>query len=96
MKTILIILALFASPVVADSETYLEIGAGKNSNILGCSICWEDSGGVGAYLAIRNEWSNGFFIQFTHYSQYDVGKPFNDKSEATLDHFGVGMRWKIR
>jgi hypothetical protein len=96
MKYILIMLALFAGSVVAESKTYFEIGAGKNGNLLSCSKCWNDGGGVGAYIAIRNEWSNGLFIQAAHYSQYDVGPPFNKEKESTFEHIGVGMRWRIR
>jgi hypothetical protein len=62
MKYILIILVLLSSSVMAESKTYLEIGAGKNGNLLSCSICWDDGGGIGAYIAIRNDWSNGLFI----------------------------------
>ncbi len=110
MKTLIlsVLLALFAGPVAAetdkdkfiksivDSETYLEIGAGKNGNLAACSICWNDGGGIGAYISIRNEWKNGFFINLTHFSQYNVGEPFNFDPESTLDHLGIGMRWQIR
>jgi hypothetical protein len=96
MKYILIVLVFFAGPVAAESKTYLEIGAGKNGNLTLCSICWHDGGGVGAYISIRNEWSNGVFIQLSHFSQYDVGLPFDMRPESTLDHLGIGMRWQIR
>tara|TARA_R110000851_G_C13000138_1_gene558219 strand:- start:580 stop:870 length:291 start_codon:yes stop_codon:yes gene_type:complete len=96
VKYIFIVLALFAGPVAAESETYLEIGAGKNGNLLSCSICWHDGGGVAAYISIRNQWSNGLFIHLTHFSQYDVGPPFNQRAESTIDHLGIGMRWRVR
>jgi hypothetical protein len=110
MKVLILaaLLTMFAGPAVAetakdrfiksivDSETYFEIGAGKNGNLTACSICWNDGGGIGAYISIRNEWDNGFFIQLTHFSQYNVGEPFNFEPESTLDHVGAGMRWRIR
>ena len=61
----------------------------------GTKLEWDDGGGVGAYFAIRNEWDNGVFIQLSHYSQWDVGKPFNDRDESSLTHVGVGYRFKL-
>ena len=93
---ILMLLALLPMIAMADSSTYFEIGAGKNGNLTGSSHEWYDNGGTGAYFAFRTEWDNGFFVQYSHYSQYEVGQPFNDKGESSLDHIGFGLRIKIR
>ena len=94
-RFILIALVVSVHPVIA-SETYIEVGAGRNTNITAASIPWDDGGGTGAYFALRNEWEIGVFIQWSHYSQYEVGAPYNSESESSLDHIGIGIRWQIR
>jgi hypothetical protein len=92
----LVLLLLLPMTALADSNTYFEIGAGNNTNITPNNTPWNDGGGVGAYFSLRNQWDNGLFIQWSHYSQYDVGAPFNYDPESSLDHFGIGMRFKLR
>ena len=78
-------------------ETSVTIGAGWNGNIGGSSVPWDNGGGVGAYFQFAHEWDLGenasWLVHWTHLSQYDVGKPFNDDIESSVDHLGVAFKW---
>ena len=80
--------------VLSGCATFVEIGAGANSGAY-----WEDQNGIGAYLAIRgekrvNDRLTGFCTA-VHYSHYNVGFPFDERRESTLDHVGCGVRVEI-
>jgi hypothetical protein len=94
-----LILAALILSTSASADVFLEIGAGQNNNLTGCSICWDNGGGTGAYFALRYEEqiteSITGFAQYSHYSQYEIGVPFNNKPESSLDHIGVGLRFRI-
>ena len=72
----------------------LEIGAGANGNFMLDNDSWDNADGVGGYFSLRLE-SDKWLCHLTHYSQWDVGPPFNDEYESSLDHIGcaVGLRW---
>jgi len=95
MKRILLITMLLFTASATAGDTYLEIGAGKNGSLLKNSHEWEDQGGVGAYFALRYEFDAGWFAQITHYSQYDVGRPFDNRAESNLDSLMFGYRFKL-
>jgi hypothetical protein len=37
----------------------------------------------------------GGFVEFTHYSSFTEGAPFNDKKEDITNFVGGGYRWKV-
>ena len=97
MKKYIIICVLFAGEGIAcEGGMHLEIGAGKNGNLTSQheSTQWEDGGGVGSYFSLRYEWKYAV-CQGSHYSQWNVGPPFNDKPESSLDHLGCAFRLKL-
>lgn len=77
----------------------LSIGVGSNTNLTGASIPWDDGNGVGAYLQLEYERpiNSSFSLvgHWVHLSQWDIGPPFNDDSESSVDYFGVAIKWKI-
>ena len=77
----------------------LSIGAGWNTNFTGDSIAWEDGGGVGAYLQVEYVVALSPTFSLTshwiHLSQWDVGAPFNNQAESSVDHIGVAFKWNI-
>ena len=101
MKTSFLILAFVAGfmfgSVVLAGEFSVTLGAGWNGNLTGASIPWNDGGGIGGYgqLAYEHELSDtsSLIAHWTHISQWDVGKPFNDDSESSVDHLGVAIKW---
>ncbi len=101
MKTAYLILAFVAGfmfgSVVLASEFSVTLGAGWNGNISGSSIPWENGGGVGFYgqLAYEHELSDQSVLltHWTHLSQIDVGPPWNDRDESSVDHLGVAIKW---
>ncbi len=82
-----------------DQAVYAELGAGKNMSVTNRVHEWEDSGGVGFYGALRYERPINeqftFVGQYAHYSQWDVGPPWNNLPESSLDHVGVALRFKL-
>jgi len=80
-------------------DTYVEVGAGHNSSPGTESYDWYTGGGVGFYGAIRQEIPVhervDLVLQYSHYSQWNVGPPFNDTAESSLDHVGGAVRWRI-
>jgi len=91
---ILLAIQLWIEVANACEGIHLEIGAGKNGNWAGSSIPWDDGGGVGAYGSIRWEWKY-VVCHGSHYSQWGVGSPFNDRSESSLGHLGCAFRIKL-
>lgn len=94
----LCILIMIPTQGIGDEYYYGEIGIGANINLTGCSGCWEDAGGPGAFIELGKRWErDGYYIDaaWTHLSQYFAGRPINDKDESSVDHFGVrvGMRF---
>lgn len=91
-------LILFSLPAQAD-YWFVELGLGNNANLTGCSICWDDGGGVGAIfsggyvLEVKNNVAVKVFI--FHTSQIDVGPPWNDRDETSVDFIGISLqkRW---
>ena len=82
-----------------DGYFYTGIGFGSNDNWFGCSDCWDDGGGVGSSLfaGYSLDFGNGIHgaLEWRHYSQIDVGPPFNDDDESSLDtlHITFEKRW---
>lgn len=89
-------LAMCNSTVQAG-ETSITIGAGWNGNLSGSSVPWDNADAVGAYFQLAHEWGLGdnasVLAHWTHISQYDAGKPFNDRPESSVDHLGVAIKW---
>lgn len=91
MRSLLIILTLLMGEAIAcEGGLHMELGAGKNGSI-GNSNTWDDNGSLGSYFGLRYEWDNAI-CQYSHYSQWFVGPPFNDDSESSLDHLGCAVR----
>lgn len=80
-------------------KTYVEIGGGLNTNLLGSSIPWEDDNSLGCMFGggLLYPINNSSEIDFTykHYSQCFVGAPFNSDSESSLDSFYIIYRYYI-
>ena len=85
----------FIDFTATNSKTFIEVGIGTNNSLINPGQDWNDGGGTGAYIGIRREWSNGWVIQLSHYSQWEIGPPFNNKEESSLDHIGLGYRFQI-
>lgn len=84
-----------------QGNTYMEVGAGSNNSWFNNEYKWRDNGGVGFYGQIRHEWPAIYsriqhVIHYTHISQWEVGPPFNNKHESSVDHVGVSLRIKLR
>lgn len=85
---------------VLPGKTYAELGVGMNASLGNSAGEWDNCGSPGFYGGLRQEWDldrDRFttFAQYSHYSQYLCGPPFNDKAESSLDHIGVGIRWRL-
>lgn len=75
-------------------RVYFELGAGKNQTTFGNSDKWEDGDGTGGYFSFRYETNIGV-CHWVHLSQWDIGPPFNDKQESSVNHYGCALRWEI-
>lgn len=104
MKILITLLALVVMQgcTLLPGDTYVELGAGKNYSFSHDSDSenkWQSGGGVAAYISARQEYQVSprvtGFAQFTHISQWDQGWPVNDHAESTVDHFGVGLKFRI-
>jgi len=91
---ILFSIFMYADVFACESGLHLEVGAGNNTNLTGSAVPWDDGGGMGAYLALRYE-TKRVVCHFSHYSQWDIGAPFNDTDESSLDHLGCAFRFKL-
>ena len=88
MKTTLLLLMLFFAGTASAGDTYLftEFGAGKNANVFGSwkGNEWEDDDGIGGFIAVgvEHEFNDNVVLaaHWTHVSQWDKGKPFEDDS----------------
>ena len=93
-----IIVALFC--LTSGCAVYVDAGVGEHTNIGVCTTsCWNDGNGVGTHIKVRGEHrfsqrTNGF-CSWAHYSQIDVGRPFNRKPESSLDAFSCGVSIRI-
>ncbi len=80
----------------AGEGVFIELGVGNNTNLTGCSVCWDDGGGTGAHLAVGYTFpirhNVSLDLHWSHFSQWEVGAPFNDKHESSVDHIGVKFR----
>lgn len=83
----------------AKADTYVELGAGYNRNLTGCSSCWDDAGAgpFGAYLRLGSDWdvaeSVAVGVHWIHLSQWFEGPPFNQDVETSVDHLGIYVRY---
>lgn len=93
-----LLLLTISLPASAD-YWFIGIGVGDNSNATGCSVCWEDQDGLGGVLVVGREWTLAPELavraHWLHLSQYDVGPPFNDKDESSVDHFGIYLEYRL-
>jgi len=100
MKYLIALLLLFSSSAIADRYFYVEVGAGHNTSIWG-GRPWDDGNGLGATFTLG--WTGNILqsdhwygtVKWSHFSQWNVGKPFNDETESKLDHFGVGLQYRF-
>lgn len=101
MKGIALALAALAATGCSTSSTYLEVGAGHNGSFFQerSDLQWDDGDGVGFYGSLRHEVPVhdrvDLVLQYSHYSQWDVGPPFNDRAESSLDHIGAAARFRL-
>ncbi len=91
-------LIVFSGTLQAEGWT-VSIGAGWNGNLTESSMPWEDGGGVAGYFQLKKTYplSDNLYVayHYLHLSQINVGPPFNDKAESSVDHIGVAIEWKF-
>lgn len=94
-----ILMLVFVVAKADNAYVAAGIGAGKNGNAFRCSICWEDQNVTGSilYLRYKNRLyqfsDTGMFsgielwwgVEVNHFSHWEVGPPFNDTHESSLD-----------
>lgn len=88
---------LFWSGEADAGDIVLTLGVGNNTNLSGSSIPWEDGDGTGTFLRLGYEAEfDGAAIgaHWVHLSQYEVGPPWNDDPESSVDHFGVYVEFR--
>ena len=97
MIKLLITLALMGTMSTSAAETYTSLHMGSNTNITGCSVCWENGGGIGTMFRIgrREAISSNINIDitYTHLSQINIGYPFNNRAESSVDFLGIGLEY---
>lgn len=87
-----IVFLLSSGPLQAD--IYLELGMGKNYSFDN-KVEWVGGSGIACSAALRYETDN-FVFQYLHLSQCDVGPPFNDDLESSVDNFSIIYRIKVK
>ena len=101
MKSIVIIgVLLMLSAAAQADELSLEIGAGHNFSLANSGAdAWNNADSTGFYGAIRYErklsLNYTLVVHYMHVSQWLEGPPFNDKSESSLDHLGVAIKFNL-
>lgn len=90
LATILIITSLLATGCTTGGYGYANIGVGQNGDFIKGAPNWNDGGGTGAMFTAGyaqpvsdHVWVGG---KFSHYSQWEVGRPFNDIQESMSEH----------
>jgi len=97
MKLSIIVALLF---LTSGCAVYVEAGAGDHRSIGTCkTTCWDDGNGVGTHVKVRGErrfsQRTKGFCSWAHYSQIDVGRPYNNRAESSLDAFSCGVSIRI-
>lgn len=99
---VLLLMNLFLQVILhtAEAGAYIEVGTGYNKNLTGCSACWNDAeaGHLGAYMRLGTEVETSsrdlsWGLHWIHLSQWFEGPPFNIKTESSVDHLGVYLRY---
>ncbi len=100
-QTLAAVALIAASSTVTAGEPveyYAVIGTGLNT-ALTSSGEWKGSDTAAAKLGVMATKKVNdrvtVYAEYTHYSQWAYGKPFNDKAENSLDHFGIGIHYKL-
>lgn len=84
-----------------DEYCYVGFGLGKNQSLTGSYQPWDDGGGTGTTLYVGCAWTmdpdrNWWYgMAYRHYSQIDVGPPWDREGESTLDHIGLWLEYRI-
>lgn len=99
---IVIMICIWSNAKADEGYLYLYIGAGHNSGSNSTSkwVGEDDLGGLlrfGYATRVSKKYNVWFSAGVTHVSQYDLGEPFNDKDESSLNHYGLGLekRWRV-
>ena len=96
MKTLLLLLLISTN---TSAACYARIGVGKNLNISGASIPWEDGGSPGAILEVYCDYKlrEDLYLNYgwLHDSNWLTGKPFNNRKESSVDFIGVSLVWRF-
>ncbi len=102
MKSIIIAVMLLALSAVAQADDLsFEIGAGHNFSLANSNpdTRWKNADSLGFYGSLRYSRPLSerytFVVQYSHYSQWSEGPPFNDAAESSLDHLGVAIRFRL-
>lgn len=98
-RLICIAAIVLLSGCAIDQRIYAEVGGGKNMSFTNNTHEWNDGGGTAFYGALRYERPITerieFVGQYSHFSQWEVGPPFDNTAESSLDHVGVALRFKL-
>ena len=101
ISIVILILALASGCATVPGQTYMEVGVGHNDSYFNENNRWQQDDGPGFYGSIRQEFQSkrheriSGFLQYSHYSQWFAGPPFNDEAESSLDHLGAGLRFRV-
>ncbi len=94
MKKLLLLLLVVTS--VQAEGLYITTGLGKNF------FNEEPEDGVAAHFSLyytlhKQSWCANCMptITYTHLSQWNKGKPFNEETEKFADYIGFNLTWKL-
>ena len=78
---------------------YVKVGVGHNSSPTYSATEWIDHDEIGGRFAIghRHQFSKHFYgdLNWTHISQYNVGKPFDDIDETASEHWYYDIEYRF-
>jgi len=97
MRNLLLALALTTAGC-SSLEPYAVATVGKNYSWGSREHHWQDQGGVAFAGELGVEVASGrrsrAVCRYIHISQVNVGPPFNDDSESSVDHLGCGVSFR--